>query len=68
MFTEKLKSELDKESKGEFWIVDKGFEYASEAERSFDKAKQLLGDANDRKLLHALADLKRNHVCITFDY
>ncbi|CAI5721416.1 unnamed protein product [Hyaloperonospora brassicae] len=64
VFTEKLKSELDKESKGEFWIVDKGFEYASEAERSFDKAKQLLGDANDRKLLHALADLKRNHALL----
>ncbi|CAH0485032.1 unnamed protein product [Peronospora farinosa] len=64
VFTEKLKGELEKEKKGEFWIVDKGFEYASEAEKSFDNAKKLIGDSNDRKLVHALAELKRSHMLL----
>lgn len=63
MFTEKLKAELEKEKKGEFWIVDKGYEYVNEAEKSLEKAKELLGD-DDKKMLHAMADLKRNHVCL----
>jgi hypothetical protein len=65
VFTEKLKGELEKEKKGEFWIVDKGFEYAKEAEKSLEKAQDLIGDVNDRKMLHALADLKRSHVRAT---
>ncbi|CAH0516372.1 unnamed protein product [Peronospora belbahrii] len=64
VFTEKLKNELEKEKNGEFWIVDKGFEYLSEAAKSFDKAKELIGDANDHKLLHALADLKRSQTLL----
>ncbi|CAI5730872.1 unnamed protein product [Peronospora destructor] len=64
VFTEKLKGELEKEKKGEFWIVDKGFEYVSEAGKSFDKAKELIDDPNDRKLLHALAELKRSHTLL----
>ncbi|KAG7383823.1 hypothetical protein PHYPSEUDO_003306 [Phytophthora pseudosyringae] len=60
VFTEKLKAELEKENKGEFWIVDKGYEYASEAEKSLEKAKGLIGDCTDRKMLQAMADLKRS--------
>lgn len=48
MFTEKLKAELEKEKKGEFWIVDKGYEYVNEAEKSLEKAKELLGDDDKR--------------------
>lgn len=65
VYTEKLKAELTKEEKGEFWIVDKGFEYANEAEKSLEKAKNLSGDATDRKMLHALADLKRSHALLS---
>ncbi|RLN63384.1 hypothetical protein BBJ29_001738 [Phytophthora kernoviae] len=60
VFTEKLKGELDKEKKGEFWIVDKGFEYASEAEKSMQTARELVGEANDNKMQYAVADLKRS--------
>ncbi|KAF1780309.1 Peptidyl-prolyl cis-trans isomerase, FKBP-type [Phytophthora cactorum] len=60
VFTEKLKAELEKEKKGEFWIVDKGFEYANEAEKSLEKAKELVGDSSDSKMQHAVADLKRS--------
>ncbi|KAK1933974.1 Peptidyl-prolyl cis-trans isomerase FKBP4 [Phytophthora citrophthora] len=64
VFTEKLKAELEKEEKGEFWIVDKGYEYVTEAEKSLEKALELIGDANDRKMLHAQADLKRSHALL----
>ncbi|KAF4033078.1 FKBP-type peptidyl-prolyl cis-trans isomerase [Phytophthora infestans] len=64
VFTEKLKAELEKEKKGEFWIVDKGFEYANDAEKSLDKAKELIGELNDSKMHHALADLKRSHALL----
>ncbi|KAG3117016.1 hypothetical protein PI124_g4331 [Phytophthora idaei] len=60
VFTEKLKAELEKEKKGEFWIVDKGFEYANEAEKSLEKAKELVGDSSDSKMQRAVADLKRS--------
>ncbi|ETI44636.1 hypothetical protein F441_10624 [Phytophthora nicotianae CJ01A1] len=64
VFTEKLKAELEKEKQGEFWIVDKGFEYAHEAEKSLEKAKELIGDSSDGKMQHALADLKRSHALL----
>ncbi|KAE9007033.1 hypothetical protein PR003_g17243 [Phytophthora rubi] len=63
VFTEKLKGELEKEKKGEFWIVDKGYEYVNEAEKSLEKAKELVGD-DDKKMLHAVADLKRSHALL----
>jgi hypothetical protein len=63
VFTEKLKEELEKETKGEFWILDKGFEYSKEAEKSFDTAAKLIGKT-DAKFAHALADLKRSHAVL----
>lgn len=65
VFTEKLKGELAKEKKGEFWILDKGFEFAAEAEKSLHKAGELLGEgASDPKIVHAAADLKRCSVML----
>ncbi|CEG35518.1 peptidylprolyl isomerase d (cyclophilin d) [Plasmopara halstedii] len=65
VFTEKLKAELEKEKNGEFWIVDKGFEYANEAEKSLKTAKDFTENSSDYKMLQALADLKRNHALLS---
>lgn len=67
MYIEKVKGELEKEKKGEFWILDKGYEYAGEAEKSLQKATELIGSA-DAKMNHAFADLKRCQVrsCMVF--
>lgn len=62
VFIEKLKTELAKEQSGDFWILDKGFEFLKEAEKSLEKAKTFLSEiANDPKYLRAVIDLKRNH-------
>ncbi|KAJ0393788.1 hypothetical protein P43SY_008225 [Pythium insidiosum] len=58
VYIEKLKGELEKEQKGEFWILDKGFEYSKEAEKSLTTASELI-DSSDPKVAHAFADLKR---------
>uniref|UniRef100_K3X0E9 peptidylprolyl isomerase n=1 Tax=Globisporangium ultimum (strain ATCC 200006 / CBS 805.95 / DAOM BR144) TaxID=431595 RepID=K3X0E9_GLOUD len=59
VYIEKIKGELEKEKKGEFWILDKGYEFANEAEKSLNKATELIGGAMDAKMKHASADLKR---------
>lgn len=64
MYIEKLKLELEKEKKGEFWIIEKGFEYSREAEKSLQKASEFIS-ATDAQILRTLADLKRTHVCIS---
>lgn len=72
VYTEKLKGELEKEKRGEFWILDKGFEYAREAEKSLHRAAELMGvDLADPKVAHAAANLKRSNVsrvvsCLVF--
>lgn len=61
VYIEKLKGELEKERKGDFWILDKGFEFAGEAERSLEKAAELI-EKKDAGFTHAIADLKRCQV------
>lgn len=61
VFVEKLKGELEKEKTGDFWILDKGYEFAGEAEKSFRRAAELT-EKQDAGFHHALADLKRCHV------
>lgn len=63
MFIEKLKGELEKEKKGDFWILEKGYEFAGEAEKSLQKATELIPKV-DAKFNHALADLKRCQVSV----
>jgi len=58
VFIEKLKGELEKEKTGDFWILEKGYEFAGEAEKSLQKAMELT-KTTDAKFNHATADLKR---------
>ncbi|TYZ57411.1 hypothetical protein PybrP1_005996 [[Pythium] brassicae (nom. inval.)] len=61
---QKLKGELEKEKAGDFWILDKGYEFAGEAEKSFRKAAELI-EKQDASFHHALADLKCCHALLT---
>lgn len=58
VYIEKLKGELEKEKRGDFWILEKGYEFANEADTSLQKAATLVAKT-DAAFHHALADLKR---------
>ncbi|TMW64989.1 hypothetical protein Poli38472_009156 [Pythium oligandrum] len=63
VYIEKLKGELEKEKNGQFWMLEKGFEYSKEAETSLHKAVELIG-SSDSKMARAAADLKRCHAVL----
>ncbi|DBA04885.1 TPA: hypothetical protein N0F65_006887 [Lagenidium giganteum] len=63
VYLEKLKGELEKEKKKEFWILERAFEFAKESEKSLTKSLELIS-ATDAKILHTIADLKRHKVLL----
>ncbi|OQR98057.1 hypothetical protein THRCLA_06793 [Thraustotheca clavata] len=59
VFTGKLKQELAKEERKEFWVIDKANKFLDEAEKSLGKALALNGNKPDGGITKATVDLKR---------
>ncbi|OQR91632.1 hypothetical protein ACHHYP_04519 [Achlya hypogyna] len=59
VFTGKLRDELAKEERKEFWVIDKADKFLAEAEKSLATAAALVGDKLDGGLTKANIELKR---------
>lgn len=61
VYMEKLKQEFEKERNGQFWVIDKGFKYAKEAQDSLQKASELCSTA-DAGIARGMLELERQKV------
>ncbi|KDO24233.1 hypothetical protein SPRG_09869 [Saprolegnia parasitica CBS 223.65] len=62
VFTGKLREELAKEERKEFWVIDKANKFLHEAEKSLEKAMSLAGGKPDGGMTKATIELKRSKV------